>query len=327
MDEISVSVAMCTRDGVAFVEDQLRSLLDQTRPPDEIVVSDDASRDGTAERVSEFAQGSRVPVRVRRNPSPVGYRENFERAIGACTGDVIFLADQDDVWLPEKIAEMLGPFASEGAGIVHCDATVTDAELDPTGGTVFSTQPGLGLDRRRSPVELVRGVGIPGCTMAFRADLGGFLLPLSRLWGHDLWIVLVGSALAEVVPVTRPLMLYRRHAGSAGPSRLIDAGPTDRALEGIRGRGADHYALDRQKWGELVGRVEDAGRALPDGDPRLDRLEAFLDEYRRRRDLARFRDEIRNRPRWARLGPIARRTPEYRRYLHAVASPAKDAFL
>lgn len=322
-----VSVALCTHQGASFVGRQLESILEQTRPPDEVVVCDDASADGTVELVEEVARGTSVPVRVRSNPSPLGFRRNFERAVAECSGDVVFLSDQDDVWLPEKIEAMLPAF-TEDAAIAHCDAVLAGPDLEGSGETVFGRHPPLGAGTS-TPLELIWGMGVPGCTMAFRAELTKALVPFSELWSHDLWIALVGGALGDVVPVRRPLMLYRRHGGGAGPSRHLDVGARGRAREGLRTRGPDDYGRDREKWGEVVERLEAYGGALPATDPRRDRLDAFLEEYRRRHALAVFREGVRRRPRPARLGPVLRRiaTGDYRRFLRPVASPIKDALL
>lgn len=328
MERVGVSVALCTHQGAPFVVQQLESVLDQTRPPDEVIVSDDASTDGTVERVEEVVRGAAVPVRVRCNPSPVGFRRNFERAVGQCSGGIIFLADQDDVWFREKIEIMLPVFDAVRVAVAHCDAVLTGSDLEGRGETVFGRHPVLGADRA-TPLEMLRAMGIPGCTMAFRAELTEALVPFSELWGHDLWIALVAGALGDVVPVRRPLMLYRRHGGGSGPSRHLDAGPAARAREGLRTRRPDDYGRDRAKWHEVVDRLDTYRRGLPSEDPRRSRLDAFLEEYRRRYDLALFRERVRRRPRPARLRPVLRRVVagEYRRFLRPVASPMKDALL
>lgn len=320
-----VSVAVCTHQGAAFVGRQLESILEQTRPPDEVVVSDDASTDGTVELVEDMARGASVPLRLRSNPRPLGFRRNFEGAIGECSGDVVFLSDQDDVWLPEKIEAMLPAF-TEDAAIVHCDAVLAGPDLEGSGETVFGRHPPLG-GGASTPLEVIRGMGIPGCTMAFRSELREVLVPFSGLWGHDLWIALVGGALGDVVPVDRRLMLYRRHSAGAGPSRHLDVSASGRLREGLRTRRPDDYGRDRAKWHQVVDRLDTYRRGLPPADPRGDRLDAFLEEYRRRYDLALFRYGVRRRPRVARLGPVLRRVAsgDYRRFLRPVASPVKDA--
>ncbi len=99
-----------------FVADQLRSIAAQTRPVDEVVVCDDGSTDGTVDAVAAFAAASPVPVRVVRNARQLGVTKNFEQAVGLCTGDVVLLCDQDDVWHPDKVAVLLDRLAGRPAG-------------------------------------------------------------------------------------------------------------------------------------------------------------------------------------------------------------------
>src|SRR5687768_3625014 len=95
----TVGVALGTHNGVRFIEEQVRSILDQTRRVDEIVVSDDGSSDGTVEiieRLVEEHRGSGAPTPalvVRRNSAPLGVTENFEQAMRASSGDLIALCD------------------------------------------------------------------------------------------------------------------------------------------------------------------------------------------------------------------------------------------
>src|SRR5689334_3167479 len=99
-----ISVCLATYNGADFVVEQLESILCQLGPDDEVVVSDDSSTDGTVERI--VGLGDRR-VTVHRNETNLGYSKNFENALRLSTGDVVFVADQDDVWLPDKVATMV----------------------------------------------------------------------------------------------------------------------------------------------------------------------------------------------------------------------------
>src|SRR5262245_2492499 len=99
-----VSVALCTHNGARFLDAQLHSLAAQSQLPHELVIGDDASTDGTIEQLERFAKEVPFPVRITKNPEPVGVTENFSRTLAACSGDVLMPCDQDDVWHPEKIA-------------------------------------------------------------------------------------------------------------------------------------------------------------------------------------------------------------------------------
>src|SRR5438270_3377732 len=106
-----ISVAMTTCNGEAFVAEQLQSVLEQSRPADEIVIVDDASDDATLEVLRATAARAAGRVTISRNPSRVGVVSNFELAVKACTGDIIVLADQDDRWHGDKLEVIAGVLA------------------------------------------------------------------------------------------------------------------------------------------------------------------------------------------------------------------------
>ena len=98
-----ISIAMTTYNGSKYLKEQLDSFTKQTHLPDELVVTDDGSSDDTLEILENFAKKASFEVLIFRNNTNLGYAMNFGHAIGLCTGDLIFLSDQDDIWFPEKI--------------------------------------------------------------------------------------------------------------------------------------------------------------------------------------------------------------------------------
>ena len=97
-----LSVAMCTYNGEKYIREQLMSIRNQTLRIDEIVICDDCSEDDTVEIIENLIRQYDLPVRLHVNTWNHGYRKNFEQAICRCSGDIIFLSDQDDIWLPTK---------------------------------------------------------------------------------------------------------------------------------------------------------------------------------------------------------------------------------
>jgi len=93
----TISVALCTYNGELYLREQLESILKQTFPPDEIIICDDGSTDTTIKILEEFRRKSFIPVKVYYNKENLGVSKNFEKAISLCSGDIIFLSDQDDV--------------------------------------------------------------------------------------------------------------------------------------------------------------------------------------------------------------------------------------
>ena len=94
---------MCTYNGEPFISKQLESIASQTVLPDEVVICDDGSTDDTIMLVERFSSHVGFEVRLYENPTNLGFIGNFSKAMSLCSGDTIFLADQDDVWLDRKI--------------------------------------------------------------------------------------------------------------------------------------------------------------------------------------------------------------------------------
>lgn len=202
-----ISVCMATYNGAEFVEEQLRSILASPRV-DEVIVSDDGSSDGTLARIAALGD-----PRVRVVPGPrAGLIRNFENALSQARGDVVFLADQDDVWLPQKVDVVLR--ALENADVVVTDCSVVDAKLNIIEPSFFR-QRGSGPGFARN---LLRNSYV-GCCMALRRRVLDRALPFpAGIPMHDWWIGLLAERTARIAFVDTPLMLYRRHGGNASPT-------------------------------------------------------------------------------------------------------------
>ncbi|GAA3588360.1 glycosyltransferase family 2 protein [Klugiella xanthotipulae] len=227
----SVSVALGTHNGERFLAEQLRSILAQSYPVAEIVLSDDHSRDNTIEvarlAMSDYlsqyppAPGETAPVlRVLTNVPALGVTQNFESAIAACGGDYISLCDQDDVWHPERIATLVALCtADEGCDLVFSDARMVDGVGTPLGYSLFAA---IGL----SPAEraliregnafevLLRRNVVTGATALFRRSLVERATPFPPEWVHDEWLAVVAAATARIAFSERELIDYRQHGSN-----------------------------------------------------------------------------------------------------------------
>jgi glycosyltransferase involved in cell wall biosynthesis len=220
-----VSVAMATFNGERYLGAQLASLAAQTVPPFELVVQDDGSTDGTVGLLEDFAASSAFPVLVAANEARLGFSETFLTAGRRCTGDAIAFCDQDDVWLPHKLARCWAELAEPGVVLAMHACRVVDDDLSPTGQL---------FPRFRSSRTVARLDGDPwlavrGMSMVFDARLArrADRRPRPRshyvagaLMHHDEWIYTLARAAGAVALVAEPLALYRQHAdnvaGAAG---------------------------------------------------------------------------------------------------------------
>ena len=111
---MKVSVAMAVYNGEKYVRDQIVSILSQLRKDDELIISYDES---SLSILTEFAQSDKR-VKIYDNPYKPGVVKNFQNAVEHCLGDIIFLSDQDDVWLPNKVDKVLREFENPHVAVV-----------------------------------------------------------------------------------------------------------------------------------------------------------------------------------------------------------------
>jgi glycosyltransferase involved in cell wall biosynthesis len=211
-----ISVALCTYNGERFLPQQLASIQQQSRLPDELVVCDDRSTDRTLEIVREFAASVSFPVKVIENEQKLGSSKNFEKAIRLCSGDLIALSDQDDVWyairLERSEQELL---MHPGAALVFSDGDIID-DQDHSLGTrlwrLFSfTEQRVGELLAGKYDLLLKYRFVTGATVMFRATLRDRCLPIPQGWIHDEWIAAIAAAFADLRPIEEALICYRQH--------------------------------------------------------------------------------------------------------------------
>jgi glycosyltransferase involved in cell wall biosynthesis len=237
----SISVALCTHNGARYLREQLESILDQTLPPTEIVLSDDASTDATVELARSIVaeRGDRAPAFVvLENDPALGVAANFERAVLACSGEIIALSDQDDLWAPERLAVMSAAFEDRPELLLlHTDALLVDADNEPIGGTLFAALAVTAREKqlvhsRRAFEALLRRNLVTGATTLFRRSLVGTATPFPRGWVHDEWLAMVAASLDGVDLLDEPLVRYRQHgANQIGATKLSLRGKIGRMTE------------------------------------------------------------------------------------------------
>jgi glycosyltransferase involved in cell wall biosynthesis len=221
MPRLEISIALCTYNGEAFLSQQLKSIADQSLLPDEVVVIDDDSKDNCVRIVNEYSLNVPFRVRLERNLENMGFIRNYEKAINLCSGDVIFLADQDDYWAPEKIESYMAVFNQfSDVAMVFGDADIVDANLKPIGKTLWemhqlSSKRQKAINSGRALETFLQKEMVTGSTLAFRSSYLRMIMPIPDSWVHDAWVSLVLSALSQIRCVPRPLIKYRVHASNA----------------------------------------------------------------------------------------------------------------
>lgn|GEM_PF-194308 len=213
----TISVALITFNGCPHIEAQLESIARQSRRPDEIIIGDDQSSDDTARVVGRFAALHDIPTYLCLNPTRLGASPNREQVIAQCRGDIIVFADQDDVWMPQKLARLEAALATDtDAAFVFSDALLIDERGKVLPGTLFDrlwfdAAERASFRRDGAPTVLVKHNVVVGPTLAVRRAALLRVLPFERGWYHDYYLGLALSVLGRGILLDEPLMYYRRH--------------------------------------------------------------------------------------------------------------------
>jgi hypothetical protein len=321
----AVDVALCTHNGAAFIADQLRSILSQTVLPAQIVLSDDASHDGTVAVASRVIQeyhqresAPRVAFRVLHNASPLGVVANFQQAILATTAPLVALSDQDDIWMADRISVAIDRLqARPDVDLVHSNASLVDADGAMMGSSLFDalgiTPASIESIHRGDALDLLlRRNLVTGATVVFRRTLVERAFPIPPGWVHDEWLAMVAAATGGIDVIDEPLIAYRQHGGNQiGVSRLSIAGKLRRMVEpgGARNQRLVLRAESLAAWATSSGRVEKGFAHTAGQKLAHERVRAALGERR-----------------LARVAPVISelRTGRYSRFGRGLADGARD---
>ena len=197
------TVCVTTYNGERFIEQQIRSILSQVAAEDEVIVSDDGSTDNTLKIIDSIGDKR---IRVRHSTAHY-FKDNFIEALREAKGDIIFLADQDDVWLPGKYEKCVEELKE--VDLVCTNSRMTDGDLkviEPNFFSIYHSGPGILKNALNNTYY--------GSCMAFRRTLLDYALPMpaTREIGHDIWLGLVAEMTGKVQFIDTPYLLYRRHA-------------------------------------------------------------------------------------------------------------------
>lgn len=201
-----ISVAMAAYNGENYIEEQIKSILVNLTEGDELIISLDPSNDKTSEIIQSFSDER---IKLLKGPGK-GLIYNFENAIKHTHNDIIFLSDQDDIWVQNKVDLVLKAFEDPSTNVVLHDAKIVDKNLEVLSESFFKDhRTKLGVLN-----NIIRNSYI-GCCMAFRKEMKEYILPFpSKLPMHDQWIGLIGELHGKNVILDDPLILYRRHGSN-----------------------------------------------------------------------------------------------------------------
>ncbi len=205
------SVCLATYNGSKYIEIQIISILKQLNQGDEIIIVDDASTDETLALINNFRDSR---IRLIKNQINIGVVKTFEKALSNATGDIIFLSDQDDIWLPEKVQKFVKIFKTyPDITLVLSDAQIIDSHGQITADSFFKLRGKFVAN----PISNLIKSKHHGCTLAFRKEMTKFFLPFpADTPMHDIWIGIMNGIYGKAFYIDEPLIQHRRHDTNTG---------------------------------------------------------------------------------------------------------------
>lgn len=201
-----VSVCMATYNGEEYLFEQVKSIIDQLNVNDELIISDDGSTDKTIAILKSFNDDR---IKIYFNEGTRGPIGNFQSALRQASGDLIFLADQDDIWFDNKI-KVMSAYLNK-YDVVACDCKIVDGSLRVLKESYFNharSGPGFFKNFKRNTYM--------GNSMAFKKSLLPVILPFpTNIPNHDLWIGVVADLFYKPYFIPQILGLHRRHNSNA----------------------------------------------------------------------------------------------------------------
>jgi glycosyltransferase involved in cell wall biosynthesis len=193
---------MATYNGASFIRQQIESILPQLEANDEFVFADDGSTDDTLSIIQSYQDNRFKLINTGRTGSPA---KAFEVGLKHCTGNMIFLADQDDVWKPEKVIKITSLLKS--FDLILTDCSIINEHNEKITDSFFLTQ-----RSRKGLLQNILYNSYMGCCMAFHRKILDRALPFPvSLKAHDQWIGLIAERYFNVHFLDEPLVEYRRH--------------------------------------------------------------------------------------------------------------------
>ena len=261
---MKTSVAMATYNGADYIQEQLDSILRQTKAVDEVIICDDCSKDSTVSIVKEYIRQHRLQDRwrIEVNETNLGFGTNFIHAIGKTTGDLIFFSDQDDIWTPDRI-EVMSSILEE-----HREILMLGSEYDPfeSSEDAYKASPRdlkkFTGDHSLEHVKLRAKsifIGNLGCCMCIRRSFFDQILPYwHEGWAHDefVWklaLCLDGAYIYHGITIRR-----RLHATNTSMGKMRDIGKRVIFLEDLlkSHEGTLKFALDHDMERKVIQLIE-----------------------------------------------------------------------
>lgn len=232
-----ISVCLASYNGEKYIKEQIETILDQIGIGDELIISDDGSTDNTISIIKDFNDSR---IKLVNNNNVHGYTSNFYNALLNATGDYIFLSDQDDIWLPNKVEKVLNALIEND--FVHSDAIIVDENKK-----VICSSRNKEYGVKSGFLNILLKSRYIGCCMAFKKNVLESIFPVPTYTNslpHDIWIPLIAEKYFKAKLLDEPLILYRRHMNNTSNGGVS----SDRSVfEKIKSRKFYLFSVMRQR--------------------------------------------------------------------------------
>jgi glycosyltransferase involved in cell wall biosynthesis len=211
---MNVSVCLASYNGEKYLEEQLKSIINQLNVDDEIIIVDDFSNDSTVKVINSFKDEK---IKIFINEVNKGHVYSFGKAISLATKDIIFMSDQDDIWLEgrvdfmkEKLINSEAMLVSSNSNFVDSDGKVIDFEIDGVHSECSNKY-------FKNIIDIIVGkTNYYGCTMVLKKELKELILPIpSYVESHDLWIAIAANISKSNRHLNNSTLLRRIHGENA----------------------------------------------------------------------------------------------------------------
>lgn len=225
MEEKKVDILLATYNGEKYVGEQIESILNQSYKNIRIIISDDCSKDNTPKILEEY-QKKDDRIKVFIQPENLGVVKNIEFLLNQVESPLYMLADQDDVWLTEKVEKSVEKIQKENADLVFGDLEVVDQNLN----TIYQSFGDFMLLNKKIEkyinsykVNYLYNC-VTGCTLISKKELLNYILPLptnSKFLIHDHWIGLMAGIYGKISYMPEKYIKYRQHGNNqVGTNKL-----------------------------------------------------------------------------------------------------------
>lgn len=221
-----VDIILATYNGEKYLEEQINSILSQTYADFQLIISDDCSTDDTVKIIKKIKDKR---IKLYNQKENLGFNKNFEFLCSKATSEYVMIADQDDVWMKDKVAKMLKKIEEEEAALVYCDMKVVDANLNSIYSSFHEHTKKSKQCQKYNDFELLKIENvISGSSVIAKLEVVKKAMPFicNKAIIYDYWLSLIASQYGRICYLDETLQLYRQHE-----SNSVGAGNNKKILE------------------------------------------------------------------------------------------------